>query len=236
LALAARLARQRGPIFGASVMSTMRILIAEEHTLMRAGIRLLIAAVAGAEVVAETGDGREALRLIGEKRPDVALVSLSMPGLNGLDVAARARAESPTTRVLLVSMHDDDERVRRALLAGAAGYVPKNADRKELETALRTVARGDPWPSPASRPIATTNIEEEWNTDEEPFDVLTPRQREVLQLIAEGLLSKEIAAQLGVSLKTVDTHRTELMRRLGIRGIAGLVRYAVRVGLVRLGP
>jgi len=215
----------------------MHVLIAEEHALMRAGIRLLIAEVHGAEVVAEARDGHEALRLIAEKRPDVALVDLAIPGLGGLDVAARARKETPSTRVLIVSMHVADEHVRGALLAGAAGYLHKDADRKELEMALRTVARGEQWLSPQmSRPIVAAYIKGSCTAVDEPFEVLTPRQREVLQLIAEGLLSKEIAAQLGVSLKTVDTHRTELMRRLGIRGIAGLVRYAVRVGLVRLDP
>ena len=215
----------------------MRVLIAEEHALMRAGIRLLVGEVRGAEVLAETGDGHEALRLIRETGPDVALVDLAMPGLDGLEIAARARKDRPSTRVLILSMHADDEHVRRALLAGAAGYVHKSADKKELERALRTVARGELWlSSHVSRPIAETHIKGSCDTGDEACDRLTPRQREVLRGIADGLLSKEIAARLGVSLKTVDAHRTELMRRLGIRGIAGLVRYAVRVGIVRLGP
>ena len=214
----------------------MRILLADDHTLVRAGMRALLNELPDMEVIAESGDGREALRLIGEKKPDLALIDISMPGLNGLELAARAGKEYPSTRIVILSMHVDDEFVRRALVAGAAGYVLKNADRAELEMALRAVARGDTWLSPAvSRRVVEAYARGGDAPSEGPFEMLTPRQREVLQLIAEGLTTKEIASRLDLSMKTVETHRTELMQRLGIHGVAGLVRYAIRAGIVGSG-
>jgi DNA-binding NarL/FixJ family response regulator len=212
-------------------MSALRILLADDHALVRAGMRALLGEVPGFEVVAETGDGREALQLTRERRPDIALLDISMPGLNGLEVVARIAHDHPATRVIIVSMHADDESVRRALAAGAAGYLLKNSDRSELELALRAVARGDTWLSPA----LTKRVVAAYMQGASPpaGEVLTPRQREVLQLVAEGHSNKEIASRLNVALKTVETHRTELMDRLGIHGVASLVRYAIQVGLVR---
>ena len=210
-------------------MSSLRLLLADYHALVRAGMRALLSELNGVEVVAETGDGLEALQLIREKKPDLALLDITMPGLNGLDVAARVTKELPRTKVIIVSMHGDDESVRRALLSGASGYLLKHSDRAELEMALRAVARGDTWLSPAVSKTVMTAFAASARTG---YEVLTPRQREVLQLIAEGLSTKEIAARLGVGLKTVESHRTELMERLGIHGVAGLVRYAIRTGIV----
>jgi len=210
-------------------MSMLRIVLADDHSLVRAGMRALLGEMPDAVVVAETGDGQEALRLIGEKKPDVALVDISMPGLNGLEVAARAAKESPRTRIVIVSMHGDQELVRRAVAAGASGYVLKNADRGELAAAVRSVSRGEKWFSPAiSESVAASGA----RAQSGPFEVLTPRQREVLQLIAEGHSTKQIASRLDVTVKTVETHRTELMERLCIHGVAGLVRYAIRVWIV----
>ena len=210
-------------------MTSLRVLLADDHALVRAGMRALLAELPGIEVVAETGDGREALRLVRERKPDIALLDISMPELNGLEVVGRIAHDHPNTRVIIVSMHGDDESVRRALVAGAAGYLLKNSDRRELELALRAVARGDTWLSPSltKRVVAT------YMRGASPDAVLTPRQREVLQLVAEGHSNKEIASRLNVALKTVETHRTELMDRLGIHGVASLVRYAIQVGLVR---
>ena len=213
-------------------MSTLRLLLADDHALVRAGMLALLSELPGVTVVAETGDGREALRLIRERKPDIALLDISMPGLNGLEVAARAAQEHPATRVIIVSMHGDDESVRRALVAGAAGYLLKNSDRSELELALSTVARGDTWLSPSLTKRVVAAYAQGARAADGPFEVLTPRQREVLQLVAEGHSNKEIASRLNVALKTVETHRTELMERLGIHGVAGLVRYAIQVGLV----
>jgi len=212
-------------------MSTLRILLADDHALVRAGMRALLGELPGIEVVAETGDGREALRLTRERRPDIALLDISMPGLNGLEVVGRIAHDHPATRVIIVSMHADDESVRRALAAGAAGYLLKNSDRRELELALRAVARGETWLSPAlTKRVVAAYMQ---GASPPPGEVLTPRQREVLQLVAEGHSNKEIASRLNVALKTVETHRTELMDRLGIHGVASLVRYAIQVGLVR---
>ncbi|HEX4633867.1 MAG TPA: response regulator transcription factor [Gemmatimonadales bacterium] len=210
----------------------LRVLLADDHALVRAGLRALLEDLPGVEIVAETGDGREALRLVRERKPDIALIDVSMPGLNGLDVAARITHDRPATRVIMVSMHGDDETVRRALKAGAAGYMLKNSDRAELEMALRAVARGDTWLSPALTKRVVAALTQDPRPAEGPFEALTPRQREVLQLVAEGHSNKEIAQRLNVALKTVETHRTELMERLGIHGVAGLVRYAIQVGLV----
>ncbi len=216
-------------------MTVLRVLLADDHALVRAGMRSLLADVPGVEVVAEAGDGHEAMQLIRATTPDIALVDISMPTLNGLEVATRVQKEFPRTRVVMVSMHTDHEFVRRALLAGAAGYLVKTADRAELETALRAVARGDTWLSPTiSKKVAARDAHGvSLPVANGPFEILTPRQREVLQLVAEGLSTKEIASHLNVSLKTVEAHRGELMDRLGIHGVAGLVRYAIRVGLVR---
>ena len=148
-------------------------------------------------------------------------------------MAARVAQEHPATRVIIVSMHGDDESVRRALVDGAAGYLLKNSDRSELELALNTVARGDTWLSPSlTKRVVAAYAQGARAAPDGPFEVLTPRQREVLQLVAEGHSNKEIASRLQVALKTVETHRTELMERLGIHGVAGLVRYAIQVGLV----
>jgi DNA-binding NarL/FixJ family response regulator len=215
-------------------MSALRVLLADDHTLVRAGMHALLSELPGVEVVAETGDGREALRLVRERKPDIALIDISMPGLNGLEAARRIVHDHPTTRVIIVSMHGDDESVRRALTAGASGYLLKNSDRSELELALRAVARGDTWLSPSlTKRVVAAFTQGGAMPSEGPLAVLTPRQREVLQLVAEGHSNKEIASRLNVALKTVETHRTELMERLGIHGVAGLVRYAIQVGLVR---
>jgi DNA-binding NarL/FixJ family response regulator len=156
-----------------------------------------------------------------------------MPGLNGIETAARASREHPATRVLIVSMHSDDEYVHRALSAGAAGYLLKTSDLSELEMAVRAVARGETWLSPDVSARLARSLGKGEKAAASPYELLTHRQREVLQLIAEGRSTKQIAQRLGISIKTVETHRSELMERLGIHGIAGLVRYAIRAGIVR---
>ena len=214
-------------------MSTLRVVLADDHALVRAGFRSLLEALAGVQVVGEAADGREALRLIGELRPDLALIDIAMPGLNGLEVVARGAKEHPRTRVIVVSMHAQDEYVRRALVAGAAGYMLKHADSRELEMAIRSVAAGETWLSPSvSKKVVAAYSKNERGGAEDPLEVLTGRQREILQLIAEGHSRKEIAQRLQLSVKTVESHRAQLVERLGKRSTAELVRWAIQHGIV----
>ncbi|ANM30782.1 LuxR family transcriptional regulator [Acidobacteria bacterium Mor1] len=210
----------------------MRLILADDHTLVRAGIRSLLEAIPEVAVVAEASDGHGALELIEKYRPELALLDVTMPGLNGLEVAERARKSSPSTRTLVLSMHAGEEYVARALRVGVAGYLLKDAAAAELEIAIRAIARGDRYLSPA---ISTQVVDGFLRASEpaaDPLAGLTARQRETLQMIAEGHSTRQIAETLGVSVKTVETHRAQLMDRLDIHDLAGLVRFAVRVGLV----
>lgn len=183
-------------------------------------------------VVAETGDGREALELIEQHRPDVVLLDITMPGLNGLEVAARTARSSPRTRVVILSMHANEAYVAQALRAGIAGYLLKDAAATELEAALRAVSRGETYLSPAISRHVVEGFLGRAPKEGDPLAGLTARQREILQLIAEGMSTKEIAVKLGVGVKTVETHRAKLMERLNIRDVAGLVRFAIRSGII----
>jgi DNA-binding NarL/FixJ family response regulator len=211
----------------------VRIVLADDHGLVRAGLRALLLHSPDFAVVGEAADGHEALRLIEELDPDIALMDISMPHLNGLEATARVTKKYPRTRVMILSMHADEEYVRRALASGAAAYLLKNASEGELELGVRAVVRGDSWLSPGiSRPVLAAYASRE-DGSRGPFERLTPRQREVLQLIAEGHSTKEIASHLVLSVKTVETHRVQLMKRLMVRDVTGLVRYAIRVGIVQ---
>ena len=205
-------------------------MLVDDHGLVRSGIRALIEQMPGVSVVGEAGDGPDALRLVADLRPELALVNISMPGLNGIELTRQMREQHPRTRVILLSLHADSEYVRRAFSVGAAGYVVKTAARAELDLAIRAVARGGVWLDPSiSKAVVDALVRGE--APPEPFELLTPRQREVLQLVAEGHSTKEIADRLGLSVKTVETHRALLMRRLGVDSIAGLVRAAIRLGI-----
>jgi len=211
----------------------VRILLADDHTLVRAGIRALLEKLPGMEVVGEAGDGREVLNLVGTRRPDVVLMDIAMPGLNGLEAAARLAKEFPDVRVIILSMHHDEEYVWRALKSGAAGYLLKKAATAELATALERVARGEIYLSqeisarlPKSFPLNGIA------NRKSPLEQLTGRQREILQLIAEGRNTKGIAEVLKVSPKTVEYHRIKLMDCLNVHDVPGLVRFALRAGLI----
>ena len=214
-------------------MTPIRVLLADDHTLVRAGIRSLLKGLENVEVVGEAGDGQEAVRLAESLRPDVVLLDVGMPGLNGLDVAARLVAHDASIRVLILSMHTSEEYVLRALRAGCAGYLLKGSAVAELEIAVRAVARGETYLSPAVSKHVMDDYVRRTGGATDPIDALTPRQREVLQLVAEGNTSKDIADRLGLSFKTVEAHRAQIMERLGLHDVAGLVRFAIRMGLVR---
>jgi DNA-binding NarL/FixJ family response regulator len=214
------------------------VLLAEDHALVRAGFRALLQDLPDVQVVAEAADGRRALQLIEQLRPDIVLMDISMPGLNGLEATARVVRDYPETRVIILSMHTAEEYVLQALQAGAAGYLIKDADPLEFPLAVRAVAQGKTYLSPAiSRTVIQayarrTQGDPAKAGESGPFQVLTPRQREVLQLIAEGRTSQEIAIILTISVKTVERHRYEIMNRLELHDLASLVRYAIQAGLV----
>jgi DNA-binding NarL/FixJ family response regulator len=215
------------------MIKPIRVLLADDHTLVRAGIRSLLATLSGMEVVGEAGDGHEALRLADSLRPSVVLLDIGMPGLNGLEVVERLAKLVPTIRVVILSMHTAEEYVLQALRGGAAGYLLKGSAVAELEVALRAVVRGETYLSPGVSKRLVDELLSRAGEATHPLAALTPRQREILQLVAEGLTSKEVAHRLGLSSRTVETHRAQLMERLGVHDLPGLVRFAVRVGLVK---
>jgi DNA-binding NarL/FixJ family response regulator len=209
----------------------IRVVVVDDHTLVRNGLRALLETLPDVKVIGEAAGGREALREIAERAPDVVLMDITMPDMNGLAATERVVREHPRVAVLMVSMHADREFVARALRAGARGYLLKDASRAELELAVRSVARGGTYLSPpVAKPVVADYLARGETTDD-TFEHLSPRQREILQLIAEGHTTKEVAARLGVSVKTAETHRSLLMKRLEIHDVAGLVRYAIRVGI-----
>lgn len=214
----------------------IRVLLSDDHILVRAGIRVLLENIPGIEVVAEADDGRTALELVARHKPDVVLMDISMRGLNGLEATRRIVQEHPDVRVIILSMHNNPEYAISALRAGAAGYLLKEADTAELEIAVRAVTRGETYLSPPVSSLIIADYLRQAGASAEntgsPVERLTPRQREILQLIAEGHSVKEIAQILGVSVKTVETHRALLMDRLSIYDTAGLVRFALRHGLI----
>ncbi len=215
-------------------MEPIRVMLVEDHALVRAGIRALLEGLEGVEVVGEAGDGREGLRLIETHRPDVVLMDIAMKGLNGLEATVRVRKDFPDVRVMILSMYTNEEYVLKALQAGAAGYLLKDAGTNELEIAIQAAARGETYLSSAVSKYVVAGYVRRVGGDAEldPLERLTPRQREVLQLVAEGQTTKEIARTLHISKKTVHTHRKQLMEQLDIHDVAGLVRYAIRMGLV----
>jgi DNA-binding NarL/FixJ family response regulator len=205
----------------------MKVVLADDHRLVRAGLRALLDSTPGVDVVAEATDGEEAWRFIRELRPEAALLDIAMPRMSGLAVLQEVNAAKLPTRVLLLSMYDNDEYVAEAVRAGAGGYLIKDAAVEELAVALDALRRGDVYLSPAiSRKLAQAF------SGGRPSPGLTARQTQILRLIALGNSSKEIARELDLSIKTVETHRAQIMDRLDIRDLAGLVRYAVRSGLV----
>jgi len=216
-------------------MKPVRLLLADDHTLVRAGLRKLLESMPDMQVVGEAGDGLELLALAADLQPHLVLMDIAMPGLNGLEATARLVKAWPGIGVLILSMHQNEEYVRQALRSGAVAYLLKDAAPLELELALKAVLRGETYLSPAVSKGVLSDYVHRLRHDEQPGQTLTARQREVLQLIAEGQSSKEIARRLNLSVKTVESHRSQLMKQLDIHEVAGLVRYALRVGVVTAG-
>lgn len=214
-------------------MSAIRILLADDHDLVRAGFRSLLQNFEGIQVVGEAADGQQVLRLVETLKPDLVLMDIAMPELNGLEATARITKEFPQVRVMILSMHANEEYARRAIRAGAQGYLLKRASTAELELAVRAVARGEPYLTPAISKHLLADFARQ-ASPASPLEQLSPRQREVLQLIAEGYSRKEIAEKLSISAKSFDVYRSEIMEQLGIDDTAGLVRFAIQHGLVSL--
>jgi|SRR5215213_2190009 len=214
-------------------MNPIRVLIADDHALVRGGIRALVERIDDMVVVGEAGKGSEALDLIKQLKPNLVLLDITMPEGNGFEVLGQVTKKYPEIRVIVLTVHEAGEYAIRALREGAAGYLPKSAAPTELEEAIQTVVGGESYVSPETS--------KKWVlehgkgvTKNELLATLSPRQREVLRLIAEGKTTKQIAQVLEISVKTVETHRAQLMERLGIHDVAGLVRYAIIVGLIEV--
>lgn len=218
--------------------TSIRILIADDHTIVRQGIQKLLEAEDGIEVIGEASDGREAVAKCLELEPQLLLLDISMPGLNGLEAIRQIVRRSPKTRILVLSMHKNDAYVLEALRNGASGYLLKDSASEEIVTAIRAISRGESYLSPAiSRLVIDDYLRLNRNgTDGKRtlYETLTNREREIFQLLAEGLKNHEVAERLHVSVKTVETHRAHIMEKLGLNNIAEMVKYAIEIGVVQL--
>lgn len=217
------------------MIELIRVLLVDDHALVLAGIRALVEEMGGTKIVAEANNGRDAVALAKQHKPDLVIMDISMKELNGIEATAQIKAELPATHVLILSMHTTEDFVRRAIKAGASGYLVKDSAPLELKMAIAAMMQDEVYLSPrVSKHVVSGFLHGQPQQSESSMDALTARQREILQMIAEGKSTKEIAYQLNVSVKTVETHRAALMQRLDIHDIPGLVLYAVRHGLISL--
>jgi DNA-binding NarL/FixJ family response regulator len=211
----------------------LRALLADDHSIVRRGLRGLLES-SGVSIVAEAGDGLEAVRLCEEHRPDILILDIGMPRLNGIEVAARAQKLDPAPGIIILSVHADESYIIRALAAGARAYLLKSATDEDLMPAVRAVAAGKPFFSPAVAAVLVEDymrrLQQRGLTDS--YHLLTDREKEVLQLLAEGRSNKEVAALLDLGLSTVETHRANLMQKLNLHNTAEIVLYAVRKGII----
>ncbi|HWB85544.1 MAG TPA: response regulator transcription factor [Bryobacteraceae bacterium] len=210
-------------------MKRIRILLADDHAVVRQGFKMILSAQPDMEIVGEAGNGREAVELAEQARPDVVVMDVAMPELNGIEATRRMGASTPHTRVLALSMHKDSVYVREILRAGARGYLLKDSGAEDLVSAVRAIAAGEGYISPA---VSDAVLDDYRRHVTNPIDLLTSREREVLQMLAEGKTNKEIAGVLNLSVYTVDAHRGRIMEKLNIHSINELVRFAVRNGLI----
>jgi two-component system, NarL family, response regulator NreC len=212
----------------------IRVLIVDDHAILRSGLRMLLGAQQDMDVVGEASDGAEAVRLVGELQPDVVLLDLAMPGTSGLDALRLIKRDGSSTRALILSQYDDESYLRRALEAGASGYVLKRAADVELLSAIRAVSRGEVYLEPMLTRLVVNNLFRRGDDNAVSVKVpaLSDREREVLQLVALGHTNQQIADQLALSVKTVETYKARVMEKLGVRGRAALVRYAMEQGLI----
>lgn len=210
----------------------LRVLLADDHVLMRAGFRALLEKLGGIDVVAEADDGYAALRLIEKHMPDLVLMDITMPDLNGLEATARITKKFPNVRVIILSMHSSREYAQQAVRAGASGYLLKGADTTELQLALKAVSQGEIYLTPAVSKLVISDYAERIKNEGTTVERLTDRQREILQLIAEGYTRKQIATKLNISAKTYDTFRAQLLKQLDSRDNADLVHRAMEAGLI----
>jgi DNA-binding NarL/FixJ family response regulator len=213
-------------------MNPIHVLLADDHVLVRAGIRALLEKIPNVEVVGEANTGREALELVRSKLPNIVLMDIAMTELGGLEALPRITKDFPTVKVIILSAHANEEYVIRALREGASGYMLKDSATAELELAINSVIQGKTYLSPSISRTVIDDYLQRVGGPVSPLEQLTARQREILQLLAEGESTKEIAYNLDISVKTVEAHRLQLMERLNIHDVPGLVRYAVRSGLV----
>jgi DNA-binding NarL/FixJ family response regulator len=214
-------------------MESVRILLVDDHAVLRDGVRMVLESQPGFRVVGTTENGRDAVRLVEDLKPDIAVLDIAMPEMNGLDATRAIRGCCPDTQVVILSMHEGEEYLREALRAGAAGYVLKRAAAKELVGAIQRVCHGESYLDPALTRTLISDYVRQVERGDEPPDALTERELEVLKLVAEGFTNRQIALKLNISIKTVQTHRANLMDKLNLHDRTELVRYAIRRGLIQ---
>ncbi len=216
-------------------MRKIKVVVADDHTILRQGIKALLDNQEGIEVVGEAKDGREAIKTIEELLPDVILMDIAMPGLNGLEATRRIKKKFPKVKVVVLTMHANEEYIFQILNAGADGYLVKETAFQDLISAINAVHKGEAFMSPSiSKKVMTDYIQRAQGEGKVGFDTLTTREREILQLVAEGNSNKKIAEALFISPKTVETHRAHIMDKLNIHDRAGLIKYAIRKGMINL--